>query len=89
MFIVEPKQLFERIRAQEGAFIISAFHERFERSHILSHTKNLPVYEYDTMIVPHEKKNQILEELSLLNLTRETLYPSLDEVAARITQSIQ
>ena len=88
VFIVEPKQLFERIRAQEGAFIISAFHERFERNHILSHTKNLPVYEYDTMIVPHEKKNLILEELSLLNFTRETLYPSLDEVAARITQGI-
>ena len=29
VFIVEPKQSFERIRAQEGAFIISAFHERF------------------------------------------------------------
>ena len=88
VFIVEPKQMFERIRAQEGAFVISAFHERFEPSHILSHTKNLPVYEYDTLIVPHDKKNLILEELSLLNFTRETLYPSLDEVAARITQRI-
>ena len=38
------------------------------------------------MIVPHEKKKLILEELSLLNFTRETLYPSLDEVAERITQ---
>lgn len=88
VFFVEPKQKFERIRAQEGAFIISAFHERFEPSHILYHTKNLPVYEYNTMIVPHQYKNLLLEELSLLNFTRETLYPSLDEVAARITQSI-
>ena len=87
VFIVEPKQSFERIRAQEGAFIISAFHERFEREQILSRTKNLPIYKYDTMIVPRERKERILEELGLLNFTRETLYPSLDEVADRITQS--
>lgn len=86
VFIVEPKQSFERIRAQEGAFIMSAFHERFEREQILSRTKNLPIYEYDTMIVPCEKKESILDELSLLHFTRETLYPSLDEVASRITQ---
>ena len=86
VFVVEPKQSFERIRAQEGAFIISAFHERFEREQILPRTKKLPVYEYDTMIVPHGKKAPMLEELGLLNFTRETLYPSLDEVADRITQ---
>ena len=86
VFVVEPKQSFERIRAQEGAFILSAFHEQFEREQILSHTKNLPVYEYDTMIVPSGKKVRILEELDLLNFTRETLNPSLDEVANRITQ---
>ena len=86
VFIVEPKQSFERIRAQEGAFIMSAFHERFERDQVLSHTQNLPVYECDTIIVPCEQKELILEELGLLNFTRETLYPSLDEVADRITQ---
>ncbi|MDE0430883.1 MAG: pentapeptide repeat-containing protein [Caldilineaceae bacterium] len=86
VFVVEPKQSFERIRAQEGAFIMSAFHERFEREQILSRTKNLPLYEYDTIIVPCEKKKLLLDELSLLHFTRETLYPSLDEVANRITQ---
>ena len=86
VFIVEPKQSFERIRAQEGAFIISAFHERFERERIQGLTKNLPVYEYDSIIVPGEKKDLILAELGLLNFTRETLYPSLDEVADRITE---
>ena len=89
VFIVEPKQSFERIRAQEGAFIISAFHERFEQEDILASTRNLPVYEHDTMIVPGEKKDLILEELGLLNFNRETLYPSLDEVADRITQRYQ
>ena len=86
VLIVEPKQSFERIRAQEGAFIISAFHERFEREQILSRTKNLPVYRYETIIVPEKKKELILEQLGLLNFNRETLFPSLDEVAGRITQ---
>ena len=69
--------------------LISAFHERFEQEEILARTRNLPVYEHDTMIAPGEKKGLILEELGLLNFNRETLYPSLDEVADRITQRYQ
>ena len=85
VFVVEPKQSFRRIRAQRGAFIISAFHERFEKDEIQGHVRDLPVYAHETLIVPSESKNPILEELSLLDFTRETLYPSLDEVANRIT----
>ncbi len=59
---------------------------QFEREQIFSLTENPPIYEHDTMIVPHEKKKLILEEFGLLNFTRETLYPSLDKVADRITQ---
>ena len=86
VFVVEPKQSFERIRAQEGAFLISAFHERFERDQITGRVKNLPIYEYETIVVPSGKKEHIIKELSLLSFTRENLYPSLDEVANRITQ---
>ena len=86
VFVVEPKQSFERIRAQAGAFLMSAFHERFERDEILSHNKDIPVYDHYTLTVPRKSKKKILEELSLLNLTRETLYPSLAEVANAVTQ---
>ena len=86
VFVVEPKQSFERIRAQEGAFIISAFHERFERREIRCRVPNIPVYQHETIVVPGHKKGRILGELSLMNFTRETLYPSLDEVANRITR---
>ena len=85
VFVVEPKQSFPRIRAQRGAFIISAFHERFEKAEIQDRVRDLPVYAHETLIVPRESKNPILEELGLLDFTRETLYPSLDEVANRIT----
>ena len=89
VFVVEPKQSFERIRAQEGAFIISAFHERFEREQIQDKVENIPVYEYETIIVPSKRKEHILKELNLLSFNREALYPSLGEVADRITQPYQ
>ena len=37
VFVVEPKRSFARIRAQSGAFLISAFHRRFERDQVLSY----------------------------------------------------
>ena len=86
VFVVEPKQSFDRIRAQEGAFIVSAFHERFERDEILASTSDLPIYDHDILTVPRNSKPGILEELDLLNFRRETLYPGLDEMSSAITQ---
>ena len=88
-FVVEPKQSIERIRAQEGAFIISAFHERFERQQIQEKVENIPLYEYESISVPGKRKEHILQELDLLGFNRESLYPSLGEVADRITQLYQ
>ena len=34
VFVVEPQQSSERLRAQAGAFLVSAFHERFERESV-------------------------------------------------------
>ena len=39
VFVVEPQQSSERLRAQAGAFLVSAFHERFERDEILKWNK--------------------------------------------------
>ena len=88
VLLVEPMQSFERIRAQEGAFLISAFHERFESDEVLDNSQGVPIYNHYTFIVPQESKKPILDELSLLNFTRETLYPSLDEVANAITRGL-
>lgn len=86
VFVVEPQQSFERIRAQSGAFLLSAFHERFERSEALSWNPAIPMYGHFTLRVPIARKQAILDELRLLNITRETLYPGLDEAAAVVTQ---
>ena len=86
VFVVEPQRSFERIRAQQGAFLISAFHERFEEEEILKHNAGIPHYHHYTVKVPHENKQSILEELRLMNITRETLYPGLEEAASAINR---
>ena len=35
IIVVEPQRMFERLKAQSGAFLVSAFHERFEREEVL------------------------------------------------------
>ena len=86
VFVVEPQQSFERVRTQSGAFLISAFHERFERSEVLNWNPGIPIYAHSTLEVPNENKQHILDELRLLNITRETLFPGLDEAAEAVTQ---
>ena len=85
VFVVEPQQSFERIRAQSGAFLISAFHERFEQDKVLQFNPGIPIYHHFMIDVPKERKQHITNELRLLNVTRETLFPGLDESAKAIT----
>ena len=84
VFVVEPKQSFERIRAQSGAFLISAFHRRFETQEIQKRNKTIPVYYHYRITVPIRSKKKILDELRFLNIRREVLLPGLDEAAEAI-----
>ena len=86
MFVVEPQQSFERIRAQSGAFLISAFHERFERDCVVRWNEHAPVYRHYTLSVPAGRKRKLLEDLLLLGITREAMFPGLDETARAITK---
>ena len=87
VFVIEPQQSSERIRAQSGAFLASAFHPRFEREEVLNSNPRVPIYAHYTPTVPSASKENILRQLSLLNITRETLFPGLDESARAITES--
>ena len=84
VFAVKPQQSFARIRAQAGAFLVSAFHERYERNEILAVNSGTPIYGHHTWEVPRQCNEDILNELTLLNITRETLMPSLDEAASAV-----
>ena len=86
VFVVEPKRSFERIRAQSGAFLISAFHKRFERDKILKRNSGIPVYNHYMLKVAGTCKKDFMDGLRLLNITRESLFPGLDEAAKAVTQ---
>ena len=86
VFVIEPQRMFERIRAQSGAFLISAFHERFERDEILRWNNDIPIYSHYILKVPQAQKKCIFKDLQLLNVTRETLLPSIDESAKAVTR---
>ena len=87
VFVIEPQQSTERIRQQSGAFLASAYHRRFERESILAVNERIPVYAHYTPTVSWNRKRHLLRELRLLNITRETLLPGLDESARAITES--
>ena len=77
--------MFERIRAQSGAFLMSAFHERFERLEVLGQNPQTPVYAHFPLTLPTAQKRTVLDDLRLFNVTRETLFPSVDEAAHAVT----
>lgn len=85
VFIVGPQQSSERIRAQSGAFLASAFHERFERDEILIQNPRTPVYAHYRLTIPIGCKAGMMRNLELLNITRETLMPGLDAAAEAVT----
>ncbi len=86
VIIVEPQHIFDRLRAQSGAFLVSAFHERFESEEVSKRIAEVPLYGHHELRIPFERKLAIVDELRLLNVTREVLYPGVDEAASAITQ---
>ena len=86
VFVVEPQQFSERLRAQSGAFLVSAFHRRFERVAVLRKNPNIPVYAHYTLdIAACKHKCNLMRELELLNISKETLRPGLDSAAYAVT----
>ena len=88
VIVVEPQQCSERIRAQSGAFLVSAFHQRFERGQILESNPDIPIYAHYELSIPSDSKSSIRDALRLLNITREKLFPGLDASAEAITEQI-
>ncbi len=86
VLVVEPQRSFERLRAQSGAFLLSAFHERYERDEVLRWNQHIPIYSHSRLTLPKCQKESMLRDLRLLNVTRETLFPSVGESARAVTE---
>ena len=90
VFVIEPQHSLERLRAQSGAFLASALHERFEPAEVLRRTgsgqglgigQGVPIYSHYEMVVPADAKRSLLVDLEMLDITREKLFPGLDAAA--------
>ena len=86
VFVVEPQQSSERLRAQSGAFLASGFHAFFDRDIVMKWNDRIPVYAQYSLTVPRERKVGILDGLRSLNVTRETLFPGLDSSVDAVTE---
>ena len=85
VFVVQPQQSAERVRAQSGAFLVSAFRDHFDYPEGTNWNGGLRPYGHCTLMIPSGCKDRIRNELAMLNISRETLFPGLDSVAAAIT----
>ena len=86
VFVVEPRRFAERIRAQSGAFLASAFHDRFEPEEIREWNNRIPVYAHYKLTIPSNCKKSIRNELRWLDITNETLFPGLDSAAEAVKE---
>ena len=86
-FVVEPQLSTERVRAQSGAFLVSAYQKRFEPEEIIGRGKDLWVYAHYKLRIPSKCKSKIRRELKLMNITEETLFPGLDSTSNAIMET--
>ena len=86
VFVVEPKQSFSRIRAQAGAFLLSAFHRRFEPDCVRGVDNDVRIYIHCTIDVDVSRKlrDEMLKQLDYLNINEETMFPGLESSARAI-----
>ena len=84
VFVVQPQQSIERIRAQSGAFLLSAFHEQLDEADVGKINCDVPIYHQYTFKIPYKLKKRIRKQLSTLNITEETMYPGLEKAAKAV-----
>lgn len=71
------------VPGQSDAFLVSAFHERFEHEEIRNDCTPVE-YDHRQLDVGADCKSDIEAKLRLMNVTRETLFPGLDAAAAAV-----
>ena len=94
IFIVQPRRLFPRARAQSGAFLVAAHHKRFDFESEAPHDGNVECrpnnsdvpYNYYRMTVKGGRKKCILKELKSMNISEDTLCPELEKSAEAIVK---
>ncbi len=81
VFVVEPRRSFDRIRAQSGAFMLSAFHERFEGDEVAKSSADTKLYDHHVLTIPAGKKYELREELDWFGINAQTLFADVETTA--------
>lgn len=89
VFIVEPRRSFDRIRAQSGAFMLSAFHERFEGAEVARNLADTKLYDHHVITIPAGEKGEIRKELDWFGINAQTLYADVESAADAVTRRLR
>ena len=89
VLVVEPQRSSERIRAQSGAFMLSAFHERFEATEVAKHSAGMNMYRHHLLTVSAQCKERLRQELDWFNVNQSTLYADVETTAVGITEQFR
>ena len=85
VFVVEPRRSFDRVRAQSGAFMLSAFHERFEGDEVTEDLAGTKLYDHHVLTIPAGAKGEIRDELDWMGINGQTLLADVDSAANAVT----
>ena len=84
VFVVEPQQKDERIRAQSSAVLLSAFLEQFDHQEGTEWNGGVRPYGHYTLRIPSDSKESILNDLRLMGVTRQSMFPGLESSATEV-----
>ena len=87
--VVEPVRSFPRLRSQSGAFLLSAFHKRFEGDIVSALDSTMPMYGHLRFDIPPSAKEHIMRELEFYHINDETMFPGLEGSASTIVAQHQ
>lgn len=85
VIVVEPERTFTRLRAQSGAFLMSAYHDRFEAEKVAAVDPSVPIYGHVKFDIPPSARDDILGELEYYHINEETMFLGLEAAARAIT----
>ncbi len=84
VFVVEPQQNDERIRAQSSAVLLSAFQEQFDHQEGTEWNGGIRPYGHYILRIPSNSKESILNDLRLMGVTRQSMFPGLESSATEV-----
>ena len=84
VLLVIPESSFMRLKAHDGAFLVSAFHRDFDPSEVNGITPGGGKYARVVYRVPHSAKKRIRAELEAVGVNEESLRSGLGSAAKAV-----